>query len=470
MADENNFQNRTNNSSEREAANSGQGTDPLAELARLIGQNDPFSEFGRDARAAVPAPTPPRPMPSEQPLVAPPYSETRDQSGGAAPYQFQQNPPAFIQAAPESGAYRDAVYRDSGQMPPGNDFYDETEPRGRGRGFITAAAVIALAVLGTAGAFGYRFIFSSSGSSGPPPVIRANPEPTKVPPPVANAESSQSKSTYDRVGDRGQGERVVVREEPPVDVKDLTRPGVGRSPPPPNSANQWAQAVPPNLPPTGSAAATGAPSSTMMGEPKKVRTVTIRPDSPDANMAPPSLGPPNSSASPPAPSARSVPTTPQAPVQQRQVVVSQPAPPPANAPLALNDDMSLSLPRALNAPPAAPPRQAPVQKPAPAPRAAPASRPGPQVLAQVAAPKAGGYLVQVSSQRSEGEAQAALRGLQAKFPNVLGGQPATVRRAELGERGVFFRAMLGPFANRDQATQLCGNLKAAGGDCIVQGN
>ena len=32
------------------------GNDPLAELARLIGQNDPFSEFGRDGsrRAAPP--------------------------------------------------------------------------------------------------------------------------------------------------------------------------------------------------------------------------------------------------------------------------------------------------------------------------------------------------------------------------------------------------------------------------------
>src|SRR6267378_3374794 len=39
----------------------GQGGDPLAELARLIGQHDPFAEFGRgaaprDARASAPPP------------------------------------------------------------------------------------------------------------------------------------------------------------------------------------------------------------------------------------------------------------------------------------------------------------------------------------------------------------------------------------------------------------------------------
>ncbi len=46
------------------AATSTSGSDPLAELARLIGQTDPFAEFGRDnaRRAATPPPasaTPP---------------------------------------------------------------------------------------------------------------------------------------------------------------------------------------------------------------------------------------------------------------------------------------------------------------------------------------------------------------------------------------------------------------------------
>jgi hypothetical protein len=36
----------------------GSGSDPLAELARLIGQNDPFSEFGRDSARRVAAPHP----------------------------------------------------------------------------------------------------------------------------------------------------------------------------------------------------------------------------------------------------------------------------------------------------------------------------------------------------------------------------------------------------------------------------
>src|SRR5476649_1804830 len=39
------------------------GGDPLAELARLIGQNDPFSEFGRDAGRRLAAPPQAEPAP-----------------------------------------------------------------------------------------------------------------------------------------------------------------------------------------------------------------------------------------------------------------------------------------------------------------------------------------------------------------------------------------------------------------------
>ncbi len=80
------------------------------------------------------------------------------------------------------------------------------------------------------------------------------------------------------------------------------------------------------------------------------------------------------------------------------------------------------------------------------------------------------YHVQVSSQRSEADAQSAFRSLQSRFANVLGGQHVVIRRADLGQRGVYYRAMVGPFATREQAIQLCSSLKSAGGDCVVQSN
>ncbi len=84
------------------------------------------------------------------------------------------------------------------------------------------------------------------------------------------------------------------------------------------------------------------------------------------------------------------------------------------------------------------------------------------------APAAGGYAVQVTSQRSEADAQAEFRTLRAKFPTQLGGREPIIRRADLGAKGVYYRALVGPFASADQAAELCSKLKAAGGSCLVQ--
>jgi cell division septation protein DedD len=106
------------------------------------------------------------------------------------------------------------------------------------------------------------------------------------------------------------------------------------------------------------------------------------------------------------------------------------------------------------------------------PRALPSPAPAPQVAARPVPESAetGGYVVQVSSQRSEADAQASYRMLQTKYPDVLGSRRATIRRADLGERGVYYRAQVGPFASAEEAGEMCNSLKAAGGQCIVQRN
>jgi hypothetical protein len=120
----------------------------------------------------------------------------------------------------------------------------------------------------------------------------------------------------------------------------------------------------------------------------------------------------------------------------------------ANAPLSLTPDANAPQPA-----PAAAPRAAAPQRIA----SAPASSNG-----------SGGYAVQISSQRSEADAQAAFRNMQGRYPSQLGGKPVMIRRADLGSKGVYYRAMVGPFANAGEATELCNSLKAAGGQCIVQ--
>jgi hypothetical protein len=343
-------------------------------------------------------------------------------------------------------------------MPPPHDdeFYDDEPRGGRRKGLLTVVAVLGLAVVGTAGAFGYRSIFGNTGSSGPPPVIRASGEPSKVGPPPATADSSASKFSYDRFGDAGKDEQVVRREEKPVDLS--------KAAPPPRTVFPGAPV--PNSPPARSAATTATNPPSAIGEPRRVRTVPIRPDQGgDVAATPPAqqpmtVAPPrqaNAAATAPAdePPPRAAAPKPSSRASLR------PAPPPAAAPApAGNAPLSLS-PDANNDALPPPPAQETFSPPPRA--AAPPTR-----VASAPASGGGSYLVQVSSQKSEADAQSAFRGIQSKYPGVLGSHPHTVRRADLGAKGVYYRAMVGPFGSREEAVQLCSSLKQAGGDCVVQ--
>ena len=80
---------------------------------------------------------------------------------------------------------------------------------------------------------------------------------------------------------------------------------------------------------------------------------------------------------------------------------------------------------------------------------------------------AGKFVVQVSSQKTEDEANSSFRGLLEKFPNELGGRRAVVQRADLGPKGIVYRVHVGPFASSDEASRFCASFKTAGGQCVV---
>jgi cell division septation protein DedD len=114
--------------------------------------------------------------------------------------------------------------------------------------------------------------------------------------------------------------------------------------------------------------------------------------------------------------------------------------------------------------------------PSPSPQSASASDPAPPTplaaanVVQTAPSAGGGYLVQVASQKNEADAQVSYRALQNKFPAALGSRPPVIKRADLGDKGVYYRTMVGPFGSTEEAAQFCGNLKSAGGQCIIQKN
>ena len=423
--------------------------DPLAELARLIGQTDPFGEYMRDKPRQAPAepvrsfpdfPAPPR-APRE-PSREPSWEQARGFGQQPAPsVQPQYSYPEQGFAAETAAAGFDHAgqryqsetstpgYYDERSAHAGDDVYDDAPPVRRRIGILAIAAVFALAVLGTASAVGYRALFGSSGST-PPPVIKADTAPLKIAP-APTAEPASNKLITDRVG--AAGERIVSREEQPIDLRDRA----GTSAFPGVASAQTASVT---------------PVSGVVGEPKKIRTIPIRPDQPQGAEPTPSA---TAASARTAPSRATAPArtgdnddAAAAPVAPRQAAARS-APPSSNAPMSLNPDSAA----------AAPARSAAPMRTASAPAAAPAA----------SAPSSGGYAVQVSSQRSEADAQASYRALQGKFPAQLGSRQALIRRADLGDKGVYYRAVV-TVGNADEASQLCNALKAAGGQCIVQRN
>jgi hypothetical protein len=78
------------------------------------------------------------------------------------------------------------------------------------------------------------------------------------------------------------------------------------------------------------------------------------------------------------------------------------------------------------------------------------------------------WVVQLSAQRSEEEAQSAFRAAQAKY-TTLASYQMVIRKKDQGKRGVFYAAQVGPFP-RDDANGLCSRIRSAGGKCFIQEN
>jgi hypothetical protein len=356
-----------------------------------------------------------------------PYDEPQD--GSYAEDQFHDSRYA---AAPQDGHESENYFFDGAPTPTDDRSYDDP-PRGRAKnGIVTAIVLIGCGMLGTAGAYGYRTYYSGTRPTDAP-IISAEKSPNKMVPAPSGGDSQSGKS-LDRIG--ASNERVVARQEEPVTLPDPNGPRVVLPAPFTTSPGPGPSAAQP----------AGAPT-----EPKKVHTVAIRPD----GVAEPMMSRPVGGVdSPPL----------QTPAPANTATRQPPAAKPGTSP-ARNGGGPLSLePQGQTGDTASAYQQAP-QRPATAPANVPR-------LASAAAPPAsgGGYVVQISSQRSEADAQASFRSLQSKFPSQLGDREAIVRRADLGPKGIFYRAMVGPFGSAGDADQFCGGLKAAGGQCIVQKN
>jgi hypothetical protein len=361
----------------------------------------------------------------------------------------------------------DPDYDDDAYLPAhGDEFYDEA-PRARLKGWmLVGVAAAAVVIVGASGLFAYRALFGVNDVAAPAKIISPTAGPTKVVP-GSTSQSADNKRIQDRVGGEPprSAERIVPREENPIDQSRIPQSGsadripagtVTAAPqfsPPPSQANSAPT-------PQVNSTPTVAPAN-VSTEPRRVRTVTVRADGSVVSSPSGAIAPANT--------ARTGLATPaQAsgnPLALQGQAAALPPPRPAatasSAPLQGDNPWStLSSGQVSGATTQAalPPQPAPVQ-----------SAPPPAIAVNTP-PPAGSYVVQVAAQKSEGEAQASWQSLQQRYSSVLGAQQATIRRVDLGERGVFYRAQVGPFSTRAQASEVCQSLKAAGGECVIQRN
>jgi len=79
----------------------------------------------------------------------------------------------------------------------------------------------------------------------------------------------------------------------------------------------------------------------------------------------------------------------------------------------------------------------------------------------------GSHYVQLGSIKAASAASSEWSKLTKKYPSELAGAKYRVERADLGERGVFFRIQAGPMA-KDSASEICGSIKSqTPGGCLV---
>jgi cell division protein FtsN len=190
----------------------------------------------------------------------------------------------------------------------------------------------------------------------------------------------------------------------------------------------------------------------------------------EADAAPPATPPEQAAQAAPAaksepPPVKSVPAAPSQPQPAPKVAA---APPPVAKPA--------PAPAKPITPPPAALKQAATPPPAPATQATGAPRTLPGVAAATtpppkpaAAPAAGGaYVLQIGAFKSQAEADAAWKTYKTRHAALLSGYGPDVQKADLGEKGTWYRLRIAGFADRDVASALCDRLKAdGGGGCII---
>ncbi|WP_062233699.1 SPOR domain-containing protein [Aureimonas sp. N4] len=289
------------------------------------------------------------------------------------------------------------------------------------------AATVVVAVAGT-------MVYTGGGSLAPgndgPILIKADAQPYKVVPAETGGRTipNQNKAVYEHVAagnakvDAPTQRKLVTAMEEPIDISEnddassAALPGVmvGENVALPSESD-----AEPEVPPAPGAQVASAEGTL---QPRKVRTLTVRPDG--------SL----------------------APAAEEASIAGQPAMlPTSSTPIA-------------HKPAAAAPVAAVVAPTMPA--AAPQPDPVQVASVQPAQPSDDAFFVQISSQPSQALAEESMANLSKRFSSVIGGRNVGIKSAEIAGKGTFYRVRVAA-KTKGEAASLCDSLKSAGGSCFV---
>lgn len=492
------------------------GEDPMAELARLVGSaNDPFRDVfaaPQERQAALPQAGDYQ-LPAVQaheinPETAPHVlrnvaEQMRAPSGDFAPppppvYQDLAQPQAYQEEWRENIAtsahpqqpdpYTAAAPQEQWEQPPAarQDFrpppppaslaQDDGERRTMSRkSMLYMGSALAVVIVG----IGATLATSGKMRSGNVPTIAASKEPVKVKPEGEDATAPRAVrnvSVLDKtVGTKPAQPTVVSREEQPVDLSQVQAQPRGARVPDSDinrivnlNSSDVTKPVASVAPQAGSA----PQAAGYFPEPRKVRTVAVRPDG-SVVVAPPA-SPQTAPRVPAVPAlAATAPTVrpPATPAPAPRAAASAPGPEKATAraarpqPAAEEPD---TAPVATTR--AAPARQAPAaERPAQTPqRVAAVAPPATPTATPAASTAGGGFAVQLAAPGTEAEAKSTVLRLRQRFATELGGRSPTVRAASVGDKTVY-RVRIGGLS-REDATALCSKLQGKGGACFVAKN
>ncbi len=312
----------------------------------------------------------------------------------------------------------------------------ESPQNSQGRGMMILLGLIVV----MAGGFGLAAYLRNEGArvpSGAPPVISADKTPVKVVPanPGGTEVPNQGAAIYQpSKPEDAKDAKVVSTDEKPVDISVAPRP----------------------------------PGSPLIGEPKKIRTVTVRPDGTlvEENTVAAGSPVPNSAAIPrAAPSMVTIqPPMPAQPVAPTAPVGAQPASPPAPQATASTNAVRMMPPTRPHTAEAATPQPA-------APPSARSTPPAPATAVPVEPAErepTGDYGVQFSAPASEVEARNAIVALKRSYASILDGRTLATQKAENNGRTIFRVRAVG--LSREEAISICEKIKASGGQCFVARN